>query len=52
MPKEYSGLYQFIPSTWDESDEPTILQVKFDRDMLTPDARKALNDLFITPRSL
>ena len=52
MPKEFDELYQFILSTWDEIDEPIVLQVTFSRDPLTPDTRKALNDLFITARSL
>lgn len=52
MPKESFDLYQFIPSTWDECDEPIVLQVTFNRDTLTPDTRKALNDLFIAARAL
>lgn len=52
MPEEPSGLYQFIPSTWDEQDDPITLQVTFSRKITDPDTRKALHDLFITTRSL
>lgn len=52
MPEEPSDTYQFIPSTWDEDDEPIVLQITFSRKITDPDTRKALNDLFIATRAL